>query len=47
MKIFRGKSMQVLATFALIVATMVTNSACFYIAHQEPLPECAKRLRKF
>ncbi len=47
MKIFRGKSLQMLAMLALVVTTMVTNSACVFIAHQEPLPETAKKLRKF
>lgn len=47
MKKFQLKNARGLAMFALVVTTMVTNSACIFIANQEPLPETAKKLRKF
>jgi len=47
MKRFRGKQLQLIATLALVVTIMVSNSACLFIAHQEPLPEKAKQLRRF
>lgn len=37
----------ILAAFALIVTTIVANSTCNYIMHQETLPKSAKKLRKF
>lgn len=36
-----------LAAFAIVVATLVANSACIYIMHQDELPESAKKLRRF
>ncbi|MBP3617206.1 MAG: cyclic lactone autoinducer peptide [Lachnospiraceae bacterium] len=47
MKRFCGKYAHVLATFALVVTTLVSNSTCHFVIYQEPLPETAKRLRKF
>lgn len=35
------------ATLAIIVTTMNVNTACLCIMHQEPLPDEAKKLRKF
>lgn len=37
----------ILAAFALIITTIVANSTCNYIMHQESLPKSAKKLRKF
>lgn len=36
-----------LAALAMAVTAVVANSSCICIAHQEPLPEKAKSLRKF
>jgi len=47
MKKFHLKKAQILAMFAFMVTTVVANSACFFIMHQEVLPENAKKLRKF
>lgn len=47
MKKFCGKYAHVLATFALAMTTLIANSTCYYIVHQEPLPKGAKKLRKF
>ncbi len=47
MKKFQMKNARVLAMFALVVTTLISNSTCWYIVHQEPLPENAKKLRKF
>lgn len=33
--------------FAMTIATLSVNSACWYIMHQEELPDEAKKLRKF
>lgn len=37
----------ILAALAMAVTAIVANSSCICIAHQEPLPEKAKSLRKF
>lgn len=47
LKKFCGKYAHMLAAFALAVTTLISNSACYFIIHQEPLPENAKKLRKF
>ena len=47
MKKFCGRYAHVVAMFALIVTTLVSNSTCHYIIYQEPLPKNAKKLRKF
>ncbi|MBR2407806.1 MAG: cyclic lactone autoinducer peptide [Lachnospiraceae bacterium] len=47
MKRFCGKYAHVLAAFALVMTTLVANSTCCFLVHQEPLPETAKKLRKF
>lgn len=47
MKKICGRYAHVLAAFALIVTTLVSNSTCCFLVHQEPLPENAKKLRKF
>ena len=44
---FIEKYAGVFAAFALAVVTMITNSTCVCIAYQEPLPDEAKKLRKF
>ncbi|MDE6425461.1 MAG: cyclic lactone autoinducer peptide [Ruminococcus sp.] len=36
-----------LAAFALVVTSLVANSTCIYLMHQDELPESAKKLRKF
>ena len=36
-----------LAAFAMVVTTLVANSTCIYIMHQDEMPESAKKLRKF
>lgn len=36
-----------IAALALMVATFISNTACVFIAYQEPLPESVKQLRKF
>ena len=36
-----------IATLALLITTMISNSTCAYLVHQEPLPDTAKKLRKF
>ncbi|MBE6843848.1 MAG: cyclic lactone autoinducer peptide [Ruminococcus sp.] len=47
MKNFLMKYSSVIAAFALMVTTVVENSACIWITHQEKMPENARRLRKF
>ncbi len=47
MKKFMLKYSGMLAAFALVITTVVANSACVWITHQEQLPESAKALRKF
>lgn len=47
MKKLCGKYAHVLAAFALLVTTVISNSTCWCIVYQEPLPENAKKLRKF
>ncbi len=47
MKRFCGKYAHVLAAFALVMTTLISNSTCHFIIHQKPLPETAKKLRKF
>jgi cyclic lactone autoinducer peptide len=37
----------VFAALALMVTASVENSTCMWIVHQEPLPDEAKKLRKF
>lgn len=37
----------ILTTFALMVTTLNVNTTCAWVAHQEELPETAKKLRKF
>ena len=41
------KYAHVLAALALLVTTVISNTTCCFIMHQEPLPENAKKLRKF
>ena len=36
-----------LATFALVITTMASNQRCWYVLHEEKLPENSKKLRKF
>lgn len=36
-----------IATFALVITTLIANSACTYIMYQDELPEGAKKLRRF
>jgi cyclic lactone autoinducer peptide len=35
------------AAFALIITTMASNQRCWYVLHEEKLPENSKKLRKF
>lgn len=37
----------IIAAFAMLVTTVVANSTCIYIMHQDELPESARKLRKF
>lgn len=37
----------IVAGLALMITTLNVNTACYWIAHQEDLPESAKVLRKF
>jgi len=46
-KKFIEKYATVLAALALAVTTTTVNSTCICIAHQDPLPKEAKKLRKF
>lgn len=41
------KHMQMFASMAFLITSVVANSACIFIAHQEKMPEKAKKLRKF
>lgn len=36
-----------IAAIAMVVVTLLANSACAFIAHQAEMPESAKKLRKF
>ena len=47
MKNWFKKYSGVVAAFAMIVTTLVANSTCIYILHQDKMPESAKKLRKF
>ena len=40
-------NMASMASMALVVAAIGQNSACFFIAHQDEVPETAKKLRRF
>ncbi len=35
------------SSFALMITTLNVNTTCMLIAHQDELPESAKKLRKF
>lgn len=41
------KAMKGLSVIALVVTTVISNSACWFIAYQETMPEEAKKLRRF
>lgn len=47
MKSFFQKYGGMLAALALVVTTVTANATCIWVTHQEPLPETAKKLRKF
>ena len=47
MKNLCERYMHVLAGLALLVTTVISNSTCCFLVYQEPLPENAKKLRKF
>lgn len=36
-----------IASLALIVTTLNVNTACFWVMHQDEIPDSAKKLRKF
>ena len=36
----------IIASLALVVATISVNSTCRHYLYQEPIPECAKKLSK-
>lgn len=36
-----------MALMALAVTTISQNSACYFITHQDKVPEAARKLRKF
>lgn len=41
------KMLSSLATFALVITTIASNQRCWYVFHEEKLPENHKKLRKF
>lgn len=41
------KILSLFATFALIITTMAANQKCWYVLHEDKLPENSKKLRKF
>ena len=47
MKDFMQKYASLMAALALVITTLVANSACAYPMHQDEMPETAKKLRKF
>ena len=47
MKNFLLKFGGMFASLALVVTTVVANSTCVCIMHQDELPEKAKKIRKF
>lgn len=47
MKNFMQKYAGMMAALALVITTLVANSACMYTMHQDEMPEAAKKLRKF
>ena len=47
MKLLRNTCIHFMALFALSVSTMVANSTCCFIIHQERMPENVKKLRRF
>lgn len=47
MKKFFIKYGHIFAAMALVFTTLVANSTCAFLIHQEKLPEGAKTLRKF
>ena len=47
MKKFIYKYASVLAALALVVTTVNANSTCYFVMHQDKMPESAKKLRKF
>lgn len=36
-----------IASFALVVVTFAANQRCWYIVHEEELPDSCKQFRKF
>ena len=47
MKGFISKYGKCLAAVALMLTSISANSTCWFIMHQDELPEKAKKLRKF
>ena len=43
----KNKNNVIIAAIAMVVATLLANSTCAFIAHQAEMPEGAKKLRKF
>lgn len=41
------KMLSSFAAFALVITTMASNQRCWYVLHEEKLPETSKKLRKF
>lgn len=41
------KMLSSFATFALVITTIASNQRCWYVMHEEKLPETCKKLRKF
>lgn len=41
------KMLSSFAAFALVITTMASNQRCWYVLHEENLPETSKKLRKF
>lgn len=37
----------IIPTLAIVVTSLNVNTACYWVAHQDKLPQTAKKLRKF
>lgn len=47
MRKFFTRYAEVVAAFALMIATVAANSTCFFTLYQEEIPDAARKLRKF
>lgn len=41
------KALSSFAAFALLITTLASNQRCWYVLHEEKLPDNYKKLRKF